>query len=86
MEAHVNVTPGTGMGGKVIFYPDRALFVYQVGSTQIKLYGLLRDLGISDSRMETAWGKEILAKNKEHYTGGELDKFYAKVIGSQHDE
>jgi DNA-directed RNA polymerase beta subunit len=81
IEAHVNVVPGTGQGGKIIFYPDKALFVYMVGSTQIKLYGLLKELGISDMEMEKAWGKEILFKNKEQYAGNELDKFYKKVIG-----
>jgi len=81
IEAHVNVVPGTGTGGKVIFYPDRALFVYLVGATQIKLYGLLHDLGVHDSEMEKVWGKEILLKNKENYDGKELDKFYSKVIG-----
>jgi DNA-directed RNA polymerase beta subunit len=86
VEAHVNVVPGSGVGGKVIFYPDRALFVYQVGTTQIKLYGLLKELGISETEMEHAWGKEILLKNKEQYSGGELDKFYTKVIGTQQDE
>lgn len=85
-EAHVNVVPGSGVGGKVIFYPDRALFVYQVGTTQIKLYGLLHDLGVSDAEMERAWGKEILLKNKQLSTGGELEKFYTKVIGHDSDE
>jgi DNA-directed RNA polymerase beta subunit len=82
-EAHVNVVPGTGVGGKVIFYPDRALFVYQVGATQIKLYGLLRDMGVSDAEMEKAWGKEILFKNKEQYSGNELNKLFDKVIGKE---
>jgi DNA-directed RNA polymerase beta subunit len=85
IEAHVNVVPGTGVGGKVIFYPDRALFVYQVGTTQIKLYGLLHDMGVSDADMEKSWGKEILLKNKENYSGGELDKFYKKVIGHEEE-
>lgn len=86
IEAHVNVVPGTGVGGKVIFFPDRALFVYMVGATQIKLYGLLHDLGVADKEMEHAWGKEILLKNKEQYTGSELDKFYTKVIGKESNE
>jgi DNA-directed RNA polymerase beta subunit len=86
IEAHVNVVPGTGVGGKVIFHPDRALFVYQVGTTQIKLYGLLKDLGVSDSDMEKVWGHEILLRNKEQYTGGELDKFYSKVIGNEPED
>ena len=85
-EAHVNVVPGSGVGGKVIFYPDRALFVYQVGTTQIKLYGLLKDLGVSDGDMEKAWGKEILLKNKQLSTGSELEKFYTKVIGAEESE
>ena len=81
-EAHVNVKPGTGVGGKVIFLPERALFVYQVGTTQIKLYGLLKDLGVSDSDMEKAWGKEIFLKNKEEYGGNEIEKMYDKVFHS----
>jgi DNA-directed RNA polymerase beta subunit len=85
-EAHVNVAPGSGFGGKVIFYPDRALFVYQVGTTQIKLYGLLHDLGVPDSDMEKAWGKEIFLKNKMSYKGNEIDKFYTKVFGTYQQE
>lgn len=79
-EAHVNVQAGTGTGGKMIFYPDKALFVYQVGTTKIKLYGLLKDLGVSDSQMEEAWGKEIFAKNKQAYEGTEIDKMYDKIF------
>lgn len=85
-EAHVNVMPGTGFGGKVIFYPERALFVYQIGTTQIKLYGLLHDLGTSDDVLEKAWGKEIFLKNKLTYAGNEIDKFYTKVFGNREIE
>lgn len=79
-EAHVNVMPGTGVGGKIIFYPDKALFVYSVGTTQIKLYGLLKDLGISDDQMIKAWGPEIFARNKMAHEGNELEKFYGKIF------
>ncbi|NBQ67423.1 MAG: hypothetical protein EBU46_00785 [Nitrosomonadaceae bacterium] len=82
-EAHVNVTPGSGMGGKIIFYPDRALFVYQVGTSQIKLYGLLKDLGVSDATMEQAWGKEIFQRNKQLSDGNELEKFYSKIFSNE---
>jgi DNA-directed RNA polymerase beta subunit len=79
-EAHVNVLPGTGVGGKIIFYPDKALFVYQVGTTQIKLYGLLKELGISEEQMQKAWGAEIFTRNKAAYEGNEFDKFYSKIF------
>lgn len=79
-EAHVNIKPGTGLGGKVVFHPEKALFVYELGTTQIKLYGLLKGLGISDSQMESAWGHEVFLKNKLAYGGDELDKFHARVF------
>jgi DNA-directed RNA polymerase beta subunit len=79
-EAHVNVIPGTGMGGRVVFHPDKGIFVYVVQSTQIKLYGLLRDLGVPEADMERAWGKELLLRNKQAYEGNELDKLYAKIF------
>lgn len=78
-EAHVNVTPGTGLSGKIIFHPETTLFVYELGTTQIKLYGLLRGLGVSDIEMETYWGKEIFNKNRSAFKGDELDKFYARI-------
>lgn len=79
-EAHVNVLPGTGLGGKIIFHPEKALFVYNVGTTQIKLYGLMKELGVSDSTMESAWGKEIFEKNKAQYDGTEIEKLYSKIF------
>jgi DNA-directed RNA polymerase beta subunit len=78
-EAHVNVTPGTGLSGKIIFHPETTIFVYELGTTQIKLYGLLRGLGVSDMEMETAWGKEIFNKNRAAFKGDELDKFHARI-------
>ena len=83
IEAHVNVKAGTGSGGKVIFFPDKALFIYQVGTTRIKLYGLLHGLGVPDSEMETAWGKEIYLKNKMAYEGNELEKMHDKIFTFQ---
>lgn len=79
-EAHINVLPGTGLGGKLIFYPDKAVFVYQMGTTGIKLYGLLKGLGVADDQMKSAWGNEIYLRNKATYTGNEIDKFYSKIF------
>lgn len=80
VEAHINVKSGTGSGGKLLFFPDRALFVYMVGSTQIKLYGVLHDLGVSDDEIKKAWGEEIYLKNKQQYDGLELEKMYSKIF------
>lgn len=79
-EAHVNVKPGSGLGGKIVFHPEKALFVYEVGTTQIKLYGLLKGLGMTDAQMEKAWGHEVFLKNKLAFGGDELDKFHSRVF------
>lgn len=79
IEGHINVQQGSGWSGKIIFHADRALFVYELGTTQIKLYGLLRDLGVPDAKIKEAWGEEIYLKNKAMYDGKEIDKFYEKI-------
>lgn len=79
-EAHINIKAGTGLSGKVIFNPEKALFTYELGTSQIKLYGLLRALGVSDDKMEKAWGKEIFIKNKMSFGGDEIDKFYNRIF------
>lgn len=79
-EAHVNVKPGTGLGGKIVFHPEKALFVYEVGTTQVKLYGLLKGLGVTDGAMQDAWGAAIFQKNKAAYGGDEIDKFWGRIF------
>ena len=51
-----------------------------VGTSQIKLYGLLHDLGVPDDTMKDAWGNEIFLKNKMGYVGDEVEKFYGKIF------
>lgn len=80
VEAHVSPKSGTGMMAKLIFDPQKAVFVYQLGTTGIKLYGLLKDLGISDAQMREAWGAEIFDKNRATYDGNEVAKTWAKVF------
>lgn len=80
IEAHVSPEVGTGLGGKLIMDPVSAKFTFEVGTMNIPLYGLLKDLGVSDAEMEHAWGKDIFAKNKAGYKGNEIDKLYSKVF------
>jgi len=81
-EAHINPAPRTGMGGRILFFPDKQLFVLMLQNTQIKLYGILKEIGIGDIAMQQAWGQEIFIANKRAYTGDEVDKFYNKLYPS----
>lgn len=79
-EAHINPAPRTGVAARILFLPDKQLFVLMVQNTQIRLYGVLKELGISDAQMEKMWGKEILQANRMAYRGDEIDKLYNKLF------
>ena len=79
-EAHINPAPRTGMAARILFLPDKQLFVLMVQNTQIRLYGLLKELGISDTQMEKMWGKENLQAKRMAYRGDEIDKLYNKLF------
>ena len=80
-EAHINPAPRTGQSGRILFLPEKQLFVLMVKNSQIKLYGLLRDLGIPESSIRQAWGEKIYNVNRMTYTGDEIDKLYDILIG-----
>jgi DNA-directed RNA polymerase beta subunit len=79
-EAHINPAPRTGVSARILFLPDQELFVLMIQNTQIRLYGILKDLGISDTQMMQSWGNEIYLKNKSLYRGDEIDKLYMKLF------
>jgi DNA-directed RNA polymerase beta subunit len=78
-EAFFNPSPKTGMALRLLLIPETQLFIFMIQSTQIKAYGILKAIGISDSELERYWGTEILTANRKAYTGDEIDKLYAKL-------
>ncbi len=84
VEAHINILSGTGLGAKIEFNPEKAIFTIKADTTQIKLYGVLHDLGVSDAEMEKSWGKDVLLKNKAQYDGKEIDKYYEKLFAAKY--
>lgn len=79
-EAHINPAPRTGQSGRILFLPDKQLFILMIRNSQVKLYGVLKDLGIPDSSMRAAWGEKIHNANKLFYTGDEIDKLYGLLV------
>jgi DNA-directed RNA polymerase beta subunit len=82
-EAHINPEARTGKSGRIIFLPDRQLFILMIKNSQIRLYGILRDLGIQDNAIKEAWGDKIYQVNKSLYKGDEIDKLYSLFIGEE---
>jgi DNA-directed RNA polymerase beta subunit len=81
-EAHINPEARTGQSARIMFLPDKQIFIIMIKNSQVKLYGVLKDLGISDGTMKTAWGEKIYNANRMLYNGDEIDKLYGILVGA----
>lgn len=79
-EAHINPEARTGQSARILFMPDTQLFILMVKNSQVKLYGVLKDLGVQDSAIKAAWGEKIYNVNRMTYTGSEIDKLYSLLV------
>ena len=82
-EAHINPATRTGKAGRILFLPDRQLFILMIKNSQIRLYGILKDLGVQENLIKDAWGDKIYNANKVLYKGDEIDKLYSLFIGDE---
>jgi DNA-directed RNA polymerase beta subunit len=82
-EAHINPEARTGQSARILFLPEKQLFVLMVRNSQIRLYGVLRDLGLADNLIKEAWGEQIYNANRLLYKGDEIDKLYSVLVGKE---
>lgn len=80
LETHFNVAPGSGRTFRVSLDPQDAQYRLSVGSSNLHLYSVMKDLGVSDDELEGAWGKEILEANKPKYNPRALDSAYKQFV------
>ena len=67
-ETFVNVKQGTGTQFKLRFDPETAQFNFRAAGRKVPAYPIMKAMGISDDELKSAWGEDILNKNK---TGNE---------------
>ncbi len=65
LEAHGNVRPGTGKKFKMHMDPATGVFSLDLDKSKIRLYGVLKALGVSDEEMRREWGEEIWKINSD---------------------
>lgn len=80
LETQFNVRPGTGNAFRVQFNPETAQYKFSIAGSELHLYSLLHDIGVSDERMEEGWGSAILGQNKENYDARVFEKAYNKIV------
>lgn len=80
IEAQINSARGQNL--KIPFDRDTGIFKLQVGTSNIKLYPILRDLGVTDEQIEQHWGADVLRANQQASHGTaetEIQKLYKNL-------
>ncbi len=86
LEAHFNTKPGTGPSFRLFMEPDTGVFRLGVGQSSLKLYPILRAMGVSDSDIEKHWGRELLQKNVEAEDPRAVSRAFAKLVSTRADQ
>ncbi len=85
-EAHINTKPGTGPSMRVYMEPTTGIFRLGVGQSELKLYPILKSIGVNDADLEKHWGKELLHKNMAAEDPRAVSRAFAKLVRTRADE
>ena len=80
LESHINIKQGTGPGMRLFMEPETGVFRARLQDSQIKLYPVLKALGVPDEHLMKKWGPEILKANQDAFDRKAFDKFYDKLL------
>ena len=80
LESHFSVAPGTGASMRLSMEPETGVFRTTIDKSSIKLYPVLRALGVPDEKLRQSWGDEILKKNQDAFDRNAFGKFYGKLL------
>ena len=81
-EAHFNIFKG-GKSFRVFMEPETGVFRMQIGQGMLKLYPILKAMGVSDKAMKEAWGDGVWRENYIDEDKTTLRKAYDKLNGSR---
>lgn len=80
LETQFNVRPGTGKAFRVNMNPATSQYKFNIAGSDLHLYSLLRDIGVSDDEMRESWGDDVLAMNKKEYDPRTFEKAFNKIV------
>lgn len=79
LETHFNPRRGTGGTFRVGLEPETGVFRMQLDGSNLKLYSVLKILGVDDDKMKETWGERLWDLNKKADDPRILDKLYSKT-------
>lgn len=81
LENHINTAAGTGAGMRLFMEPQTGVYRVMIGKSRIKLYPVLKGMGVKDDDMVKYWGPEVFDINKGEDDDKSFFKFYDKLMG-----
>ena len=82
LETQFQPRVGTGKAFRVNLEPSTGQYRFKIQQSNLHLYSLLKDLGVSDESLEQSWGPKVLDMNRKKYDSRVLDKAYQKLVPS----
>lgn len=83
LEAHFNTKLGTGPSFRIHMEPQTGVFRLGVGQSSLKLYPILRAMGVTDKDIGAHWGDELLRKNIEAEDPRAVQRAFAKLVNAR---
>ena len=80
IESHFNVKGGTGRSFRVYMEPDTGVFRANVGQANLKLYPILKAMGIDDRVLNEQWGRDLLQANQAAADPRAVQRAYHKLV------
>lgn len=80
IESHFNARRGSGHSFRVRLEPQTGLYKLDIGQSSLRLYSLLRDIGVPDMDIEKRWGPDLLRVNQEGYDPRVFEKAYSRLV------
>lgn len=80
LETQFNVRPGTGKAFRINMNPESSQYKFSVGGSELHLYSLMKDIGVSEDEMRKAWGDDVFHANAQEYDSRTFEKAYNKIV------
>ncbi len=80
LESQFNTRTGTGKVFRVGLDPESGQFRLKVAGSNLHLYSVLKDIGVTDEELEKTWGPEVLELNRGKYDSRALPKAFQKFV------
>jgi len=80
LESQFNSRAGTGRVFRVGLDPESGQFRLKIAGSDLHLYSVLKDSGISDDELAATWGPDVLVMNKQKYDVRAMPKAFQKFV------